>query len=115
MDTCLRNAPKRGLVPGGLLLPLVVACLCLPAHAAERNGINELPRHQSSGNSFAPAPGISIDKATAIARKQTGGRVLSATSRQRATGIEYHIRMLVDGERVITVTVDHQGHIKNNR
>jgi hypothetical protein len=97
-----------------VLLPLLLAMLASPLQAAERKGLQDLSRGPA-GSSFAPAPGISIEKATAIARKHTGGRVLSASPKTRATGTDYQIRMLVDGERVITVTVDHQGRIKNKR
>jgi len=93
-----------------LLLALVMACAA-SVHAAEHRNHQGAP----SGNSFAPAPGISIEKATAIARKHTGGRVLSATPKTRSSGTEYRIRMLVDGERVMTVVVDPKGRIKNKR
>ena len=92
------------------VVPLLLLCLAAPGHAAPaRNGLGD------SRSSFAPAPGITIEKATAIARKHTGGRVLSATPRQRSNGTEYRIRLLVDGQRVITVTVDSQGRIRNRR
>lgn len=97
-----------------LLLALVLMC-GMTAQAAEPR---DLPRDLNSpttGSAFAPAPGISIEKATAIARKHTGGRVLSATPKTRSSGTEYRIRMLVDGERVMTVVVDHKGRIKNKR
>ena len=85
------------------------------AQAAEhRNGRSDL-QQAPAANGFAPAPGISIERATAIARKHTGGRVLSATPKQRSSGTEYRIRMLVDGERVTTVVVDQRGRIKNKR
>ena len=64
---------------------------------------------------FVSSPGISMEKATAIARRHTGGRVLSASPQNRKAGTSYKVRMLVDGERVVTVTVDHQGRVKGKR
>ncbi len=111
----LRSLQQRmARLCGGVLLTLLMA-LGAASHAAEhRNGLGGM-KAPPVGNGFAPAPGISIEQATAIARKHTGGRVLSATPKQRSSGMEYRIRMLVDGERVMTVVVDHQGRIKNKR
>jgi len=110
------NPSRHLLLLAGVLLSAV---LTLPVHAAEsRDGLSsvEQPRNGlSSGQSFAPAPGISIDKATSLARQKVGGRVLSATPKQRGGNTVYRVRMLVDGERVITVTVDQQGRVKGGR
>jgi uncharacterized membrane protein YkoI len=100
-----------------MLLVLVVATLALslPLQAAEPlDGLDRL-EHPRNGLGFAPAAGISIDKATAIARKHTGGRVLSATPKQRSNGTVYRVRMLVDGQRVVTVTVDQTGRVTGGR
>jgi hypothetical protein len=97
------------------VLPVLLGCLVLPVAAAPaRNERNDLTNPAGS-SSFAPAPSISLEKATSIARRHTGGRVLSTTPKQRSAGTEYRVRMLVDGERVVTVTVDHKGRIKNKR
>jgi len=45
---------------------------------------------------------ISRDKAAAIARDAAGGRVLKV----QLKGNRYHVRLLLDGERVRTVRVD---------
>ncbi|XOV82985.1 MAG: PepSY domain-containing protein [bacterium] len=118
MDNRYIINPLRHLpVLAGVLL--LFTMLTLPVYAAEpRDGLSsvEQPRNGlSSGQSFAPAPGISIDKATSLARQQVGGRVLSATPKQRGGHTVYRVRMLIDGERVITVTVDHQGRVKGGR
>ena len=34
---------------------------------------------------------------------------------QKRLGTEYRVRMLVDGERVVTVTVDPQGRVRDRR
>lgn len=97
------------------VLPVLLGCLVLPVAAAPaRNELKDLA-NPSGSSSFAPAPSISLEKATSIARRHTGGRVLSTTPKQRSAGTEYRVRMLVDGERVVTVTVDHKGRIKNKR
>jgi hypothetical protein len=54
-------------------------------------------------------PGISLEQATSIVRRQTGGRVLSATPAGRG----YEVRVLVDGKRVKTVFVDSRGNLRS--
>lgn len=62
----------------------------------------------AAGASTAPnnfvqnAPGLSVEEATAIARRQTGGRVLSAAPDGKNG---YRVRVLLDGGRVTTVIV----------
>ncbi len=95
-----------------LMLTFAVA-----GHAAQRaDETRELKElrglGQNGGSQFAPRPGVSLEQATQRARQATGGRVLSATPRQRSNGTEYRVRLLVDGERVITVTVDPRGRVK---
>ena len=108
-----QDLAKRVMRSCAVLLLVCGLCLSVAVEAAEpRNG--RIDRNPPP-NGFAPTPGIAIERATAIARKHTGGRVLSATPKQRSMGTEYRIRMLVDGERVMTVVVDHQGRIKNKR
>jgi uncharacterized membrane protein YkoI len=97
------------------LCTLLVVCVAIPVHAAQENNARSDVKRPAGVQSFAPAPGISLERATAIARKHTGGRVLSATPKQRSSGTEYRVRMLVDGERVVTVTVDARGKIKNKK
>ena len=118
MDNTDKLKPlKHPLVLMGMLFMSML--LAVPGQAAEpRDGLSavEQPRNGlSAGHGFAPMPGISIDQATSIARKQVGGRVLSATPKQRGNNTVYRVRLLVDGERVVTVTVDQQGSVKGNR
>ena len=60
------------------------------------------------------AAGVSLRQAMAIARENTGGRVLSSKSFNSGNqGAQIHqIRLLVDGERVVTVVVDAQGRVR---
>ena len=69
----------------------------------------------ASSNSFTTRSRVSLKQATGIARKHTGGRVLSAHTKQRGAAVEYRVRMLVNGERVVTVTVDQSGHVRDRR
>lgn len=81
-----------------------------------RGDLQDITPKSNSSNFFSPAAGgVSLQKATAIVRKSTGGRVLSATTNHRSSGIEHRVRVLVDGERVITVTVGANGRIKGRR
>ena len=64
--------------------------------------------HKDVGDSLV-AKSISSDRAAAIARDATGGRVLKV---KRKNGV-YQVRVLLDGERVKNVKVDARtGRIK---
>lgn len=58
--------------------------------------------------------GVSVRRAIALAQEETGGRVLSSKSFNGGTqGAQiYQIRLLVEGERVITVVVDANGKVR---
>lgn len=58
-------------------------------------------------------PGISLEQATNIVRRQTGGRVLSAAPSGRGGSRGYEVRVLVDGKRVKTVFVDSRGNLRS--
>ncbi len=58
-------------------------------------------------------PGISIEKATEIARGLFGGRVLSAAPAKRGEKRGYEVRMLLDGKKVKKVFIDNQGRVKS--
>lgn len=68
---------------------------------------------QEANSYFAPTKpaGISAQQATAIVRQHTGGRVLSTNPRQVGQFMHYRVRVLVNGERVVTLTVDQRGRI----
>ena len=102
-------------VLAAVVLSALLAGYPVTASAAEGlPTIKDLTRDASS-NSFAPQTRVSLKQATAIAREHTGGRVLSANTKQRGPQVEYPVRMLVNGERVVTVTVDHNGEIRERR
>lgn len=100
------------------MLGLVLAVLTVAVPQA--NAADGLPTvrdltRDAASNSFAPQTRVSLKQATVIARNHTGGRVLSANTKQRGTLVEYRVRMLVNGERVVTVTVDQNGEVRERR
>ena len=96
---------------------LVLALLSAAPQLQAADGlptVRDLTRDAAT-NSFAPQTRVSLKQATVIAREHTGGRVLSANTKQRGTLVEYRVRMLVNGERVVTVTVDQNGEVRERR
>ncbi|MEC7956551.1 MAG: hypothetical protein VX149_02395 [Pseudomonadota bacterium] len=101
---------------------LLLTALCGLTHAQERPSQPPKPKVERSaiangllGSSRSKqAAGVSLRQAMAIARENTGGRVLSSKSFNSGNqGAQIHqIRLLVDGERVITVVVDAQGRVR---
>lgn len=114
------SASQKRLLPGlgRLKLALGIALVCFfgQSHAAQsvENDVRGISTDATS-SFFSSPSGVSLRQATAIARKHTGGRVLSANSLERSGQVEHRVRMLVNGERVVTVTVDHEGQIKHKR
>ncbi len=114
-----RRHTARALLSSRVALRAAVVLLALsvsvPASAAPASGkqLKELSR-PAGKSSFVPR-GITLRQATAIARRDVGGRVLSANERFRPGGVEYRVRLLVDGERVVTVTVDGEGRLRKKR
>lgn len=70
--------------------------LVLPFYSLDVSGA------QAPNNFVQNASGLSVEEATAIARRQTGGRVLSAAPDGKKG---YRVRVLLDGGRVTTVIV----------
>ena len=95
------------------LLPFLLLALWFgPAHA--RPPLEGIVKDASSNNLVAPN-GISLKQATAIARSETGGRVLSAKPYRRGGAVGYQVRLLIDGERVVNVIVDADGRVKTKK
>ncbi len=65
-------------------------------------------------SNFVQQPAISVEQATAIARRQTGGRVLSATPVDGGNR-GYRVRVLLDGGRVTTIVIDRNGGVRKGR
>jgi hypothetical protein len=64
-------------------------------------------------NNLVKPPGVSLEQATNIVRRQTGGRVLSAAPAGQGGERGYEVRVLVDGKRVTKVFVDDQGNMRS--
>ena len=107
----VRPAPpaRRGAGRVGLLL---LAALLLPGLAAAapdwRRGVQE----QLEPNTLVRPSGITLEQAANEVRRQTGGRVLSATPSERGGQRGYEVRVLVEGKRVKSYFVDGQGRIR---
>jgi hypothetical protein len=90
-----------------------VALLLLPAVATDALAAPSWARAapaQVEPQSLVKPPGISLEQATNMVRRETGGRVLSAAPTDRGG---YEVRVLVDGKRVKNVYVDSDGRIRS--
>ena len=78
--------------------------------------VRDLPTAVSGGGVVAPDPasaggpmasdGVSLDEAAARVRRQTGGRIIKASSRTSNGRTVHYIRVLTADGRVFTVRVD---------
>jgi uncharacterized membrane protein YkoI len=91
------NIRSRSLLAAVLTAALTLTCL--PA-SAERGG------HDRGSES----DGISADQAASIVKRQYDGRVVSV--KQEGNG--YKVRVLLDGGRVKTVSVDSHGNLRES-
>ena len=96
----------------GLCLGL---CLGLGLMTGTAQAQESIFKEASSSNSFTATSGISLKQATAIARKEMGGRVLSAKPYRRGGTHGYQVRLFIDEERVVSVIVDSEGRIKHKK
>ena len=59
---------------------------------------------------------IGLNQAIRIVQEESGGQVLSAKSVRRSNGTQVHrVRVLVDGQRVMTMVVDQNGRLRQGR
>lgn len=100
--------PKRATVMFALSALLMLAG---PAWASPR----ALPAALPAGDVVAPEgvqamilarDGVSLDQAAAMVRRQTGGRIIKASSRRSNGRTVHYIRVLTRDGRVFTVRVD---------
>jgi len=111
----MQTEPKRNLMnklSKALVLTSLMTCLSTSVLAGPNTVDLDALVAPASTNSFAPAAGISVEQATTIARRHTRGRVLSTTPKRMANGMAYKVRMLVDGERVVTLLVGPKGRVR---
>jgi len=104
---CIRWA--AGQLTGFLVCALLV--LGFSSARAQPPWVGAEPELQPQ--TLVKPPGISLEQATNIVRRQTGGRVLSAAPAGRGGQRGYEVRVLVDGKRVKTVFVDSQGNLRS--
>lgn len=100
----------RRRVAGAAVLLLALLVPPSPAEAAPdwRRGVQE----QLEPNTLVRPPGITLEQAANKVRRETGGRVLSASPSDRGGQRGYEIRVLVDGKRVKSYFVDSQGRVR---
>ena len=104
------HGPAHGMVQrmAGCLAIAVLALGCSAVQAQSPLWLAAEPDLKPHG--LVEPPGISLEQATNIVRRQTGGRVLSAAPAGRRG---YEVRVLVDGKRVKTVFVDSRGNLRS--
>jgi hypothetical protein len=95
----------------GCLLALMLVLPLTPAYGATPFWAAAEP--QLRPHNLVKPPGVSLEQATNIVRRQTGGRVLSAAPAGRGGQRGYEVRVLVDGKRVTKVFVDDQGNMRS--
>jgi len=100
-----RARPVAGIALLLLLPMLAVETLAAPAWA---RGPTQL-----EPQTLTRPPGISLEQATNMVRRETGGRVLSATPVDRGGQRGYEVRVLIDGKRVKNYYVDGDGRMRS--
>jgi hypothetical protein len=95
------------------VLVLPFGLLAGPASAADAWSA-VLAAQQAQPNHYAaPVGGITLEQAADKVRRQTGGRVLSATPVEKGGRRGYSVRVLVDGKRVKQYYVDSDGRMSS--
>ena len=91
-----------------LWLVLVLPVFLTAAGAAGAAGAADFFDKVDQPAQFAAPAAISLEQAADKVRRETGGRVLSATPTEQAGKRGYSVRVLLDGKRVKKVFVDAQ-------
>ncbi|MEZ5551646.1 MAG: hypothetical protein R3E82_12205 [Pseudomonadales bacterium] len=68
---------------------------------------------QAEPNYYSRPAGISLEQAADMVRRETGGRVLSASPVNKGGQRGYNIRVLVDEKRVKNYYVDSEGRVSS--
>ena len=108
MDAPTSINSKSRIRSGALMLLLAAFATCISPSTA--CGAEKTP----GAKRLVAQPLATPETASAIARRQTGGRVLSVTPLEGGQR-GYRIRLLLDGGRVTTVLVDAQGSVRKQR
>jgi hypothetical protein len=99
----------RGWLVGGLLALLLLT----PALASAAPDWRRSAQEQLEPSNLVRPPGISLEQAANRVRRETGGRVLSASPTERGGQRGYEVRVLVDGKRVKNYFVDGNGRVRS--
>jgi len=104
---------RRGATGGGALLGVLL--LTILAMAPDAIGAPDWRRgvQEQLENQLVRPSGITLEQAANKVRRQTGGRVLSASPSERGDREGYEIRVLLEGKRVKSYFVDGQGRISS--
>lgn len=112
----LRRRAGRAAAAAGL-------ALAISAGSAGAQPFWAAPALEPSGlapqASLAPTPPsgaqelMPVERAARIARRQSGGRVLSTARVQREGGPGVEVRLLINGSRVTTLFVDNDGAVRD--
>jgi hypothetical protein len=98
-----QRARRRGWVP------LVLLGALLPGLAT---AAPDWRRPELEPQNLVRPSGISVERCANIVRRETGGRVLSASPAERGGQRGCEVRVLVDGKRVKSLFVDSEGHVR---
>jgi hypothetical protein len=90
----------------------LILALLLPAAGQAAPDWRSTVREQMEQPSTLRPQSISVDQCAELVRRETGGRVLSATPVDRGGQRGCQVRVLVDGKRVKSVYVDADGRIR---
>lgn len=99
--------------PRRLVAVLLALLVVLPGLAAAAPDWRRSAQEQLEPNTLVRPPGISLEQAANKVRRQTGGRVLSASPTERGGQRGYEVRVLEDGKRVKSYFVDGNGHVRS--
>lgn len=98
-----------------LCVGFVVALMAPAPVAAAPAWMQPQPITLNPQSQLAPVAsdrGISVERAARIARRHTGGRVLSTSRVRRGGEAGVEVRLLVNGSRVTKVFVDGDGEVR---
>jgi hypothetical protein len=101
--------------PGLLLAVLLVAAAGFAGDVAAAPDWMRGAQEQLEPQNLVRPPGISLEQAANMVRRETGGRVLSASPARRGSERGYEVRVLLDGKRVKSIFVDSDGRMRSGR
>lgn len=101
------------LRPPAWALAAIVGLAVWAGSAAAAPGWMSSGQNPVEPQSLVRPSGVTRDQAANMVRRETGGRVLSATPAERGGQRGYEVRVLIDGKRVKSVFVDSEGRIRS--